>query len=40
MSLENTEGFEIHTHTYIYTYIHKTVIYTFTVTKQYKCTKV
>jgi len=29
MSLENTEGFEIHTHTHI----HKTVIYTFTVTK-------
>jgi hypothetical protein len=46
MSLEIAEGFEIlththtHTHTNIYTYMNKTVIYTFTVTKQYKCTKV
>jgi hypothetical protein len=26
------------THTYTHTYINKTVIYTFTITKQYKCT--
>jgi hypothetical protein len=35
MSLENTDDFEIHTYTYIY----KTVIYIFTVTKQYNVLK-